>query len=99
MNLKELQNWVKEDWEKASKNTPDSHLQLLYLIEELGEVAEAIRKTEGNKDYKEMQIDLTGEMGDVLIALATLANHYGIDLAIAAEKSKQKIIDRHTKGL
>lgn len=98
MNLKDLQNWVKEDWEKASKKKPDAHLQLLYLFEELGEVAEAIRKTSGNKERVNKEVDLEGELGDVLVALSTIANTYGIDLGEAAEKSKKKIIERHLKG-
>lgn len=98
MNLRDLQNWVKEDWENASKKMPDPHLQLLYLFEELGEVAEAIRKTAGNKERVDKEVDLEGELGDVLIALSTIANSYGVDLGEAAEKSKKKIIERHQNG-
>ncbi len=98
MNLNDLQNWVKEDWEKASKKMPDPHLQLLYLFEELGEVAEAIRKTGGDKERVDKEVDLEGELGDVLVALSTIANSYGIDLGQAAEKSKKKIIECHAKG-
>ncbi len=98
MNLSDLQNWVKEDWEKASKKMPDAHLQLLYLFEELGEVAEAIRKTGGDKERVDKEVDLECELGDVLVALSTIANSYGVDLGAAAEKSKKKIIERHAKG-
>lgn len=99
MRLEELQKWVKEDWNNFSKEKPDPHLQLIYLFEELGEVAESIRKLSGKKERKEMRPDLEGEIGDVLIAIATIANHYNIDLSSAAEKTKKKIIDRHGKGL
>lgn len=99
MNLKELQKWVKEDWDKFSKVKPDPHLQLVYLFEELGEVAESIRKLSGNKERKEMQVDLEGEIGDVLIAVTTIANHYNVDLSSAVEKTKKKIVDRHKKGI
>lgn len=99
MNLKELQNWVKEDWDKNSKKKPDPHLQLIYLFEELGEMAEAIRKAGGDKERKEMKPDLEGEIGDVLIALATVANNYNIDLESAAVKTKNKITKRHENGL
>lgn len=99
MRLKDLQNWVKEDWETYSKKMPDPHLQLLYLFEELGEVAESIRKLTGNKDRKKMKVDLEGELGDVLIALTTIANHYKIDLEQSIAKTQVKIRKRHKKEL
>lgn len=98
MNLGELQQWVRMDWEQHSSNRPDAHLQLLYLFEELGEMAEAIRKNSGYKDRKDEVMDLEGEMGDVLIALATVANNYQIDLETAVLKSKEKITQRHKDG-
>jgi len=98
MTLKDLQNWVKSDWEKSSKKKPDPHLQLIFLFEELGEMAEAIRKSSGNKKRKNVVVDLEGEMGDVLIALSTIANHYKIDLDTAIEKTKKKIKSRHRQG-
>lgn len=99
MNLKELQKWVQKDWDNLSKEKPNSHLQLIYLFEELGEMAESIRKLGGNKERKEIKTDLEEEIGDVLIAITTIANNYGIDLNSAVEKTKKKIIDRHNKGL
>ncbi len=99
ITLKELQDWVKEDWEKASKKKPDSHLQLIYLFEELGEMAEAIRKLSGEKPRKKVKANLRGELGDVLVALATIANDHNIDLTEAVKETKEKIIQRHKKGL
>jgi len=99
MDLKELQEWVQEDWDKESKKKPDPHLQLLYLFEELGEMSEAIRKIGGDKERKKVEVDLEGELGDVLIALTTVANNYNIDMAAAALKSKEKIKRRHQRGL
>ncbi len=90
-----MQQWVREDWEHSSKKQPDRHLQLVYLIEELGEVMEAIRMSQGDKGRKRMRSDIEGEMGDVIIALATIANSYEINLTRAIKKSKTKIIKRH----
>ncbi|HXK37961.1 MAG TPA: MazG nucleotide pyrophosphohydrolase domain-containing protein [Candidatus Paceibacterota bacterium] len=98
MQILELQQWVRTDWEQHSNTRPDPHLQLLYLFEELGEMAEAIRKSSGYKDRKDEVMDLEGEMGDVLIALATVANNYNIDLDAAVQKSKIKIEERHRGG-
>lgn len=96
--MSRLQAWVAEDWDRRSKHKPDPHLQLIYLFEELGEMAEAIRKQGGYKTRKKVEVDLEGEMGDVLIALATLANHYGIDLGQAVRKCQKKIRKRHKSG-
>lgn len=98
MHINELQEWVRNDWEQHSSTRPDPHLQLLYLFEELGEMAEAIRKNSGYKDRKDEVMDLEGEMGDVLIALATVANNYNIDLEAAVAKCKIKIEERHKGG-
>lgn len=99
MNLDELQKWVSDDWQHSSKKQPDQCLQLMYLFEELGELVEAIRKSQGDKERKRMAVDIDGEMGDVVIALATIANHHKISLSQAVAKSKQKIINRHKQGL
>lgn len=48
----------------------------MYLIEEVGELAEACREPGRH--------DLPGEFADVLAWLASLANLHGIDLAAAA---------------
>lgn len=50
----------------------------LYLVEEVGEVATALRS--GTEE------ELALEMADVLAWLVTLANIRGIDLAAAAER-------------
>ena len=99
MTIRDLQDWVEEDWAKASKKRPDPHLQLIFLFEELGEMAEAIRKSSGDKERKQMTVDLEGEMGDVMIAMATLANHYKVDLTHAVQKFQEKMKGRHQAGL
>lgn len=99
MKLSELQEWVKEDWDKKSKKQPDSHLQLIYLFEELGEMAEAIRKSGGDKKRKKMRADIGGELGDVIISIATIANHHHVDLDAAVSQSQTKIARRHKQGL
>ena len=97
MEIKDLQKWVSDDWNKKSKSI-NHQTEILLLIEEIGELAEAIRKLAGNKRRKKMKVDLMGEFGDVLISLTTLANHYQIDLEKAFLKSKKKIEKRHKNG-
>lgn len=98
MDIQTVQAWVEEDWARSSKSRPDKHLQLVYLFEELGEVMEAIRKSQGDKIRKDMNVDLEGELGDVVIALCTIANTYRVDLAQAIAVCQAKIIKRHNQG-
>lgn len=98
MTIAEFQAWVQHDWENNSPKMPDAHLQLLYVIEEFGEVAEAIRKNQGDKKRKDVNVDLEGEMGDFMITIATLANSHGISLEKAIQKAQTKIIARHERG-
>ncbi len=96
MTLAEFQNWVKESWQKDQGELPDKHLQLLFLIEEFGEVAETIRKGQGDKDHKELVSGLEEEMGDLLIALNLLAVGHDIDMEKAATMAKEKMTKRHS---
>jgi NTP pyrophosphatase (non-canonical NTP hydrolase) len=98
MKLSDLQQWVAKDWDEHSPKKPDPHLQLLYMIEEFGEVAEAIRKNQGDKKRKDVSVDLEGELGDLLITICTLANTYGVDLEKSASKAQAKITKRHQAG-
>ena len=98
MALKELQNWVRRDWEKRSKNQPSVELQLLYIIEELGEVAEAIRKSNGSKDRKTNSVDLGSEIADLIISIVTLSNNFNVDIDKEIELFKERILKRHQDG-
>ena len=98
MTIAELQNWVSEDWKKRSNHTPTVELQLLYIIEELGEVAEAIRKTGGSKVRKQDEVNLGSELADLIISVTTLANHFEIDLDTEIEGFKARITKRHEQG-
>lgn len=80
MTIQELQAWVKEDWEERSTLKPSLETQLLFAIEEFGEVAEAIRKRTVTDDYKEDDDKLGSEFADLLITIVTLANTFDIDL-------------------
>lgn len=98
MSLRELQQWVSDDWKQRSTVQPSTELQLLYVIEEFGEVAEAIRKSAGHKARKDMKTDLGSEFADLIISITTLANSYDIDLADEIEKFKDRLASRHAKG-
>ena len=98
MHIQELQQWIKEDWEQRSKSLPSRELQMLYLIEEIGEVAEAIRKTDGNKERTSTAVDVGSEIADVLIALLTLANTYNVDVTREIALFQERLAARQQAG-
>ncbi|WP_148882388.1 MazG nucleotide pyrophosphohydrolase domain-containing protein [Thermococcus aciditolerans] len=62
---------------------------LAALVEEVGELADELLKVEGVKGTGEKE-RLEEEIGDVVFALACIANYYGVDLLTALEKSVKK---------
>lgn len=92
--IKEYQAWVKEAWKKAPKQVAEKD-ELLFLMEEIGEMAEAVRKSNGNKENKKINTNLEKEFGDILLSLMTLTVRYGIDLEKAFEKTKKSILRRY----
>lgn len=94
MTLQQLQDWVRASWASNDKHQPTVETQVLYIIEELGEVAEAIRKQKGLKDRKQTDIDLGSEFGDLMISIITLANTYDIDLTAEIEKFQSRLAER-----
>ena len=92
MGICDAQRLVKEDWEKKS-NAVDEKAEILFLMEEVGEMAEAIRKNIYGKD-KNISAAIYSEMGDVLVSILTLANRYNINLEQAFLDSMKKIDDR-----
>lgn len=98
MNIQTLQTWVADDWKKWSSHHPTVEQQLLYIIEEFGEVAEAIRKMDGRKERVEKKVDLGSEVADLIISITTLANYFDIDLAVELEKFQARTIQRHQAG-
>jgi len=98
MQITELQKWVADDWEKYPKNKPDLAQQILLVIEELGEVAEAIRKTEGRKERVAENGAIGSEMADLLISIVTLANTYDVDLTTEIEEFKTRLAERQKQG-
>ena len=70
----------------------------LLLVEEVGELCKVIRKHHTSlriDSGKEYDLDLAGEIADVQIVLATIANRLGVDIEQAfrdkEEKNKQRV--------
>ena len=65
---------------------------LAQLVEEVGELARIMSRQYGDQSWKEGESDLnlSGELADVLFVLVCIANQTGVDLTEAFEKNLQK---------
>ncbi len=81
MNLRELQDVIERTYGERDRDrgVPST---VAWLAEEIGELAQAVRK--GSRD------DQIHEFSDVLAWVASLANQMGVDLTTA--------IDRYASG-
>lgn len=77
MTFAELQDVIERTYGERDRSRPAS-TTVAWLAEEVGELAQAVRK--GSHD------DKVHEFGDVLAWVATLANQQGVDLTEAIER-------------
>ena len=85
----EVDHLIREEWHSTYWAPLSS---LARLAEEVGELAREINHRYGEKQKKESegQGDISGEIGDILFILASLANSLDIDLDSAFEKVMAK---------
>jgi len=77
MEIREFQELIRELYfERDSRRGKEK--TMLWLVEEIGELAEAIRKNDLNS--------IGEEMADVFAWLVSLANLYGVDLENEVKK-------------
>ena len=82
MEIKNLQlkvdNWIKKHGVRYFNELTN----MAQLTEEVGEVARVISRQYGEQSFKESdkEVDLAGELSDVLFVLLCLANQTGVDL-------------------
>ena len=88
MEIKSLQtkvdNWIKNHGVRYFNELTN----MAQLTEEVGEVARIISRKYGEQSFKESdkEIDLAGELSDVLFVLLCLANQTGVDLQNAFDE-------------
>jgi|JI10StandDraft_1071094.scaffolds.fasta_scaffold1902244_2 NTP pyrophosphatase (non-canonical NTP hydrolase) len=93
ITLKRLQDYIWQMNIDRGFNTEDASKKLVMLIEEVGELAKAVRKTAGLKFTETTkQTELTEELADVQIVLLGLASLTGIDMrkAVAEKEAKNR---------
>ena len=91
MTIKDIQEWEKNFAKSKGINfTPDeaTKIGMFKLIEEIGEVAKAIRNhtnlhTQKTQNKEKTKAELASELADVLNYLLDISNHFEIDLAQA----------------
>jgi len=88
MTLADLQQAV-DRWITDHGGYWDKFQILARLSEELGEIASALQRLEGLRPRK-TEVDLEGEVGDLLFTLAAFANLNGIQLDAALNKVLDK---------
>ncbi len=91
----ELQEKYKDKWEPLSPELGKS--QLLWMIGEIGEVIDIVKKNGGNKasTNERLRKDLIEEMADVLMYYNDVMLCYGI----TAEELKQAYIDKFKRNM
>jgi len=93
MTLKDLQAYVWRMNHERGFNIDDPSQKMVMLIEEVGELARAIRKKVGLKfSATTKQAELEEELADVQIVLLGLASLLDIDMhaAVAAKEAKNR---------
>ena len=88
MEIKNLQlkvdNWIKNHGVRYFNELTN----MAQLTEEVGEVARIISRKYGEQSFKDSdkEVDLAGELSDVLFVLLCLANQTGVDLQSSFDK-------------
>ncbi len=82
MDISELQRAIKEKYYSIDKKSGPLFL-LAVLFEEVGELAEAVRKNDAE--------GIEDELADVLFMILSLANLFGI-------KPESRLVEKYIKG-
>ena len=95
--LKDLQEHIKKLCEEKGWHHDNPGTKFLLFVEEVGELAKAMRVKSGlygeKAKKRQKSFELEEEFADVLNYLLDLANHYGVDLE-AAYRTKNKINEK-----
>jgi len=100
-SLKEIQKYIREIIRIRGFANESAEQKMLMLIEEVGEVAKAIRKDKARMGIDKNKISnydtIESEIADVFIVLVSLCNILDIDLFTAVKDKERENIDRQWK--
>ncbi|MBG9979387.1 MazG nucleotide pyrophosphohydrolase domain-containing protein [Facklamia lactis] len=102
MNLTEFQEWNKAFYRSRNWDQYDIFIRMNFLTEELGELAQAIRKYEIGRDRPDEEVktnnenmqDIKEEIGDVMDNLTVIMNQYDLSLEEILQHHINKIEGR-----
>ncbi|MBM7635719.1 MazG nucleotide pyrophosphohydrolase domain-containing protein [Streptococcus saliviloxodontae] len=102
MKLKDYQDWVSDFYKKRGWYDYNSFIRCNFLAEEVGELAQAVRKIEIGRDRpdeeEETKVEklenIKEELGDVLDNIMILADKYQISLEEIMQSHQDKLIKR-----
>lgn len=94
MNLQELQKLTKKVTKKFPGKQWSPEVRALDLVEEVGELCNAILIKEGHKGKKRAKAELVDSLVDILFDLILLADIYKIDLDKSYLEMIENIIRR-----
>lgn len=96
--LQEVQKYIKEVIRIRGFENQEIEQTMLLLLEEVGELAKAIRKNATNMNIDKTKINhydtIESEVADVFIVLNSVCNKLGIDLYKALKDKERENIDR-----
>lgn len=101
MDFKEMRRKTLEVLEKLYSSEAKKwsiETRFMDLIEEVGELANAVLVKQGHKPWKRKKSDLGDSFADVLFDLIVLAEEMGIDLEKEYEKMVKSLEERIEKG-
>lgn len=96
--LQEVQQYIKDVIEIRGFANQEIEKTMLLLLEEVGELAKAIRKSATNMSIDENKINhydtIESEVADVFIVLSSVCNKLDIDLYKAIKDKEEENIKR-----
>ena len=101
--MKKSLNELKEETKIVTSQMPDNdkwtiHNRFMELVEEVGELGNAIQTSEGFKSKKRKKSELVDSVCDVLFEIFNIASYYKIDLDKESPKVLKFIDDRRKAG-
>jgi len=95
-------NEAAEETKKVVSKMPDKnwtiHNRFTELVEEVGELANAIQTDEGFKTQKRKKSEVIDSICDVLFEIFNIANHYKVDLDKEYPQILKQLKERTKKG-
>lgn len=105
MNLKDYQNWVTTFYKERNWYAYDPFIRCAFLTEEVGELAQAVRKKEIGRDRPDEMVkndhenleDIKEEIGDILDNIFILADKYDLPIEDVLNSHILKLEKRFNK--